>query len=212
MDGFERRKEQSKKEIRQAAWALFSQFAVNKVTVADIARKAGVSQATIYNHFGSKDALAREFVTTVIDELVGQAEQVLASDRRFDYKMADFVHFISERMTAQGPFAGEQSAFAVRLDRAHTPELAEIRAAAHERMTGLLLTVVQEGRAQGQVNPALSDQALRVYFRAFMDLLSDPQLQHRFSSEPGLASDLGSLMISGLAGPGTGEGIGVTEP
>ena len=75
MDGFQRRKEQTKKEIRQAAWALFSRFGVDKVTVADIARKAGVSQATIYNRFGSKDALVREFVTTAIDELVAQMIQ-----------------------------------------------------------------------------------------------------------------------------------------
>ena len=58
LDGFTRRKEQSKEDIRRAAWELFSQFGVMKVSIADIARKAGVSQATIYNHFGSKEALA----------------------------------------------------------------------------------------------------------------------------------------------------------
>jgi len=42
---------------------LFSQFGVEKVSIVDIARKAGVSQATIYNNFGSKEALVREFVT-----------------------------------------------------------------------------------------------------------------------------------------------------
>jgi AcrR family transcriptional regulator len=58
-DGFTRRKEQSKEEIRKAAWELFGQFGVEKVSIVDIARKAGVSQATIYNNFGSKDALAK---------------------------------------------------------------------------------------------------------------------------------------------------------
>jgi AcrR family transcriptional regulator len=32
-----------------------------------IARKAGVSQATIYNNIGSKEALAREFVTAAVE-------------------------------------------------------------------------------------------------------------------------------------------------
>ena len=59
MDGFARRKEQSKEDIRMAAWELFSQFGVDKVSMTDVARKAGVSQATIYNNFGSKEALAR---------------------------------------------------------------------------------------------------------------------------------------------------------
>ena len=57
MDGFERRKEQSKEDIRRAAEELFSKFGADKVSVNDIARKAGVSQATIYNNFGSKDEL-----------------------------------------------------------------------------------------------------------------------------------------------------------
>jgi AcrR family transcriptional regulator len=211
MDGFERRKAQSKKEIRQAAWELFSQFGVDKVSVADIARKAGVSQATIYNHFAGKDALAREFVTTAIDELVGKAEQVLAPDRRFHEKMAAFLQYISEKLADQGPSGGERTAFTTSVHLEHAPEIAEIRAAAQERMTDLLLVVVQEGREQGVVNPQLSDRALRVYFRAFMDLFTDPQLQHQFSGDPTLVPDLGSLLLSGLAGPGPGDGADVTE-
>jgi AcrR family transcriptional regulator len=55
VNGFTRRKEQSKDDIRKAAIELFSQFGIEKVNISDIARKAGVAQATIYNNFGSKD-------------------------------------------------------------------------------------------------------------------------------------------------------------
>lgn len=211
MDGFERRKAQSRKEIRQAACELFSQFGVDKVTIADIARKAGVSQATIYNHFASKDALAREFVATAIDELVGQVEQVLAPDLRFPDKMAAFVQFISDKMAAQSPSAGERTLFATSCDLQHAPEIAEIRSAAQARMTELLRAVVREGRKEGLVNPALSDQALDVYFKAFMDLFTDPQLQHRYAGDPELVRHLGSLMLFGLAGPGSWSSADVTE-
>lgn len=67
-------------------------------------------------------------------------------------------------------------------------------------MTGLMLRLVAEGRVQGQVNPNLSDEALRVYFRAFMDVFIDPQLQRRFASSAALVQELGSLMIYGLSG------------
>ena len=90
-NGFERRKEQSKEDIRKAAWELFSQFGVGKVSIADIARKAGVSQATIYNNFGSKDALAREFVTSAVDQLVNRVQEVLTPDRPYREKMAAFI-------------------------------------------------------------------------------------------------------------------------
>ena len=67
MDGFERRKEQSKEDIRRAAEELFSKFGADKVSVNDIARKAGVSQATIYNNFGSKDELVHDYRKSIVN-------------------------------------------------------------------------------------------------------------------------------------------------
>ena len=48
MDGFERRKEQKKEDIRRAALALFQSYGFKKVSIDEIARKAGVSQVTIF--------------------------------------------------------------------------------------------------------------------------------------------------------------------
>ena len=198
MDGFARRKEHSKSAIRQASCELFSQFGVERVSVAAIARKARVSPATIYNHFGSKEALAREFVTTMIDRLVVQVQEVLAPDRPFREKMAAFVRFISEIMARHGPSAADGAVFTPSLDLQNDPEIVEIRQAAKERMTTLLLGLVQEGVEQGQVHPELSEAALRVYFSAFMDAFTDPQLRYQFASDPSIVRDLGSLMIYGL--------------
>ena len=77
MDGFERRKERSKEEIRQAAEELFSQFGADKVSVNDIAHKAGVSQATIYNNFGSKDELLRDYHNTIVKKIANRFRGIL---------------------------------------------------------------------------------------------------------------------------------------
>jgi AcrR family transcriptional regulator len=198
LDGFARRKEQSRSAILQAACELFSQFGVERISIAAIARKARVSPATIYNHFDSKEALAREFVTAMIDQLVSQVQEVLSPDRPFQEKMAAFVQFISEIMARHGPSAADGAVFTKRLDLQNDPELLEIRESAQERMTTVLLGLVQEGVEQGQVNPDLSEEALRIYFRAFMDAFADPQLRYRFASDPKIVQDLGSLMIYGL--------------
>ena len=200
VDGFTRRKEQSKKNIRQAAWELFGQFGVEKASIADIARKAGVSQATIYNNFGSKEALAREFVTSVVEELVDRVQEVLAPELGFQEKMAAFVQFISTMMAHEGPPAVDSTVFTDNRDLWRDPEISKIRDAAQARMTRLLLGVVQEGRSQGQVSAVQSEEALSIYFEAFMDIYTDPQLQLRFSSHPGLVHELGWLMTYGLGG------------
>src|SRR5512145_3284994 len=112
MDGFERRKEQSKEDIRRAAWELFSQFGVDRVSIADIARKAGVSQATIYNNFGSKDALVREFVTTAVDHLMTRAELLLTPSMPYHEKMTAFLKSIADMLAAGRSSTAENTLFA----------------------------------------------------------------------------------------------------
>lgn len=200
MDGFARRKEQSKEDIRKAAWELFSQFGVDKVSVADIAHKAGVSQATIYNNFGSKQALAREFVTSAVEQLMNHVQETLIPQMQYSEKMAAFIQFISEMMMKGRPTAAENAIFASSMDLQNDPEIKKIRVEAQKKMTNLMLGLIREGRQQGQVNPDLSDDALSIYFAVFMDVFSNPELQHRYYQHPELVQELGSLMIYGLSG------------
>ena len=202
-NGFERRKEQSKEEIRRAAWELFAQFGVERVSMADIARKAGVSQATIYNNFAHKETLTREFVAIARGRLgrrdragAGAGDAVPREDRPRS------ANYIGEIIATGRPFEAGATVFSSSADLQNDPEIRKIpRMPAREKMTGLMLRLVAEGRVQeDQVNPNLSDEALRVYFRAFMDVFIDPQLQRRFASSAALVQELGSLMIYGLSG------------
>jgi len=200
MDGFARRREQSKEEIRRAAWELFGQFGVDKVTIADIARKAGVSQATIYNNFGSKETLAREFVTASVEDLVNRFQEILAARRSYREKMEAFFQGISGILEAGKSSSADTAVFTGSLDLLNDPEIKKIRAEAQEKMTGLLLGLVKEGRQQKQVNPDVSEAALRIYFKVYMDVFTHPDFQRQYHQHPGIVQELGSLMMHGLTG------------
>lgn len=200
MDGFERRKEQSKEDIRKAAWELFNQFGVEKVTIANIARKAGISQATIYNNFSSKDALVREFVSGSVEHLVVRAQEVLGPDLPYREKMGAFLQFIASMMASGHPNTAEKIILANSVDLQNDPEIKKIRLAAQEKMTGLMLSLVAEGREQGQVDVSISEDALVFYFEAFMEVFSHPELQARFFARPSIVQELGMLMMFGLRG------------
>ncbi|MGE5508870.1 MAG: TetR/AcrR family transcriptional regulator [Chitinophagales bacterium] len=86
MNGFERRRKEKREAILEAAFELFSTRGVGAVTIADLAKKAGVSQVTIYNYFGSKDGLAREVFHTVLDRQTAETERLLASNLPFREK------------------------------------------------------------------------------------------------------------------------------
>ena len=198
MDGFARRKEHSKEEIRKAAWELFSQFGVDKVSMMNIADKAGVSQATIYNNFGSKDALAREFVAFAVETLVNGIQNAIASGRSYEEKMAAFFQFISAMMAEGRPHPSGNTVFTSSIDLQNDPEIKEIRMKAQEKMIVLLLGLIEEGRQQGLVDPELSEEALRIYFTVFMDVFTHAEFQRQYSRHPDLVKELGSLMLYGL--------------
>ena len=66
MDGFQRRREQKKESIRRAALDLFGVHGIKKVSVNDVARRAGVSPVTIYNYYGSKQGLVHDAARWVL--------------------------------------------------------------------------------------------------------------------------------------------------
>jgi len=200
MDGFARRRERSKADIREAAWELFGQFGVDRVSVAGIARKAGVSHSTIYNNFGSKEALAREFVTVAVERLVGSAQEVLSGDKPFREKLAAFVRFISGTLADSLPPAKARPGLTWSPELLEDPDISRIRDDAKERMTDLLLGVVQEGRDEGVVQSGTSDEAFAIYFDVFMDLFTAPRLHYRLQRNPDLPREIASLMTNGLAG------------
>jgi AcrR family transcriptional regulator len=200
MDGFARRREQSKEDIRRAAGELFGQFGVDKVSVADIARKAGVSQATIYNNFGSKEALAREFVTASVEDLVNRFQEILAARRSYREKMEAFFQGISGILEAGKSSSADMAVFTGSLDLLNDPEIKRIRQEAQEKMTGLLLDLVKEGRQQKQVNPDVSEAALRIYFQVYMDVFTHPDFQRQYHQHPRIVQEMGSLMMHGLSG------------
>ena len=68
--------ERTAARIREAALDLFSRFGFERVTMADIADAAGVSQATLHHHFGDKDQLWRSAVEA-LSAVIGEEERLL---------------------------------------------------------------------------------------------------------------------------------------
>lgn len=58
----ERRKEETRKKIIEAAKVLFDKQGFNNTTMEQIAAKADVAKKTLYNHFPVKEAILAEFI------------------------------------------------------------------------------------------------------------------------------------------------------
>src|SRR5690606_34358705 len=80
-----------KKNILDAALALFMKQDVHKVSVAEIAEKAKVSQVTIYNYFESKDNLVKQVIKYYVDQVWEEQKELLDNDLSFKEKVKKII-------------------------------------------------------------------------------------------------------------------------
>ena len=95
MTGREKRAEKNRNSIIRSATELFLLQGIKKVSVNDIAHKAGVTSATVYNQFGNKDSLVREVIIEWFTKTLEDYKQVLNSAMSFEEKLQKVMSFKS---------------------------------------------------------------------------------------------------------------------
>jgi AcrR family transcriptional regulator len=106
---------QTRARISQIATQLFMQRGFDAVTVAEVAKAAGVSSVTVFNHFPRKDDL--------LFDRTGDAEQLLRGAVR---ERPDDVDVVASLRAAAQRIAHERSAFSALADDAE-PFLRTVR-------------------------------------------------------------------------------------
>lgn len=67
---------QKAEAILKAAVKVFSRDGLDKGTIADIAKEAGIGKGTVYEYFSSKDEIFNAIEGAMMDELVGALEHL----------------------------------------------------------------------------------------------------------------------------------------
>ncbi|MER5546406.1 TetR/AcrR family transcriptional regulator [Streptomyces sp. CG4] len=113
------------------------------VPLDEIARRAGVGNATVYRNFPDRDALVREVVCCVMDRTAEAAEVALAETGDAFAALERFVHASAdERISALCPMISST------FDQDH-PDLQ----ASRERVERLIEEVMGRAEAAGQLRP-----------------------------------------------------------
>ena len=191
MDGFERRKEQSKESIRKAAGELFDKFGVGKVSINDIARKAGVSQATIYNNFGSKDGLIQDYFQIRANRFFERFREISKANKPYAEKLEDIVQYEIE-MNESDPGYSD-------VEIMSNPQFKQLSDSLLEQVREQFLRFIKEGKKQGYVNQDISDEAIEAYIEIFTQgINANPELHARTHHNRKLFHDLLLIMLYGL--------------
>jgi len=75
--GMERRKQRTQEAIFQAAQRLFMRYGIEAVSFEQVAEEAGVSRATLYNHFSNMDALISIMLFPFFEETEAAMETLI---------------------------------------------------------------------------------------------------------------------------------------
>ncbi|MEH0544921.1 TetR/AcrR family transcriptional regulator [Streptomyces sp. NPDC054884] len=132
----------NRERIVSAAREMLTEFGPD-VPLDEIARRAGVGNATVYRNFPDRDALVREVVCSVLDRTVRAGQIALAETGDAFGALERFAHAAAdERISALCPMVS--GAF-----DEHHPDLQ----AARERVERIIEEVMDRAKAAGQLRP-----------------------------------------------------------
>jgi AcrR family transcriptional regulator len=158
-----------------------------EVPLDEIARRAGVGNATVYRNFPDRDALVREVVCSVLDRTGAAGERALAETGDAFEALERFVHTSAdERISALCPMVSST------FDQSH-PDLE----AARERVERILQMVMDRAKAAGQLRPDVGVGDLMV---AVAQLSRPPAGTACFSADRFVHRHL-QLFLDGLRAP-----------
>lgn len=191
MDGFAKRRELKKKKILTAALDLFQNNGVQKVAVAQIAEKAGVSQVTIYNYFSSKENLAHHTVYYYVDLLWEEAIQVFNSDLSFPEKIQQLI--FNKKNTAAA--INEEFYMYLMKEYMHGSTYMED----FYRNTALpkMMALFEEGRREGYVSSSVSNEAILFYMQMMQEHM---QKEDVYSKILPMTEEIMHIFFYGIAG------------
>lgn len=191
MDGFERRREQKKMNILEAALALFMEYGVQKISIAEIAKKANVSQVTIYNYFDSKHNLVREVFLYYVDKAMDEFDQILNGDIAFPEKIKQII--FTKKETANQIHED----FYQYLMKEYTTGVNYIEKMYVEQIIPRLIDLFNEGKKLGYVDPNVSNEAILFFIQAVHEYIQQEDVYQKILP---LTEDIMRLMFYGIVG------------
>ena len=157
MKAYERRVERNKERILRATLELFQVHGIKKTTTNEVARKAGVSPATVYNHFGSKENLVLATVKYFLTSTAADFSKIFEGDFSFLEKMEQILLYKSDML---GQYQGEFMQAIISED----PEIRHLVDSVYlTEIRQSIIDFYEEGKRQGYVNSELSTETIMRY-------------------------------------------------
>ena len=170
-------KEETRKLILKAAHSLFWKKGPDECTMRGIAKKAGVSPASIIVHFKNKTALLEVVLYKDIEKTVAKALKTLPSDKGLH---AVFMHIASALLSF---YDKNRELYRVLVrdtffePNQESPSIAKLDEGNLEYIASLIKQEKEKGRVRPKIDPYLAASSIfYLYMGMLREFLRNPQL------------------------------------
>ncbi len=172
MNGYEKRTKEKKEAIVAVAKKLFFQQGVTQTSIADIAKEAKVSQVTIYNYFGSKNALLINVMRQYMTSALQSDEALFLEDIPFREKMEKAI----ERKQSK---AAEMSAEFFATIPWSDPDMQSLYQEMRSKSHDFSKKMFDQGIEEGVFHHSITFEAYLDYISAIDSIITSPEFIKR---------------------------------
>ena len=169
MNGYEKRTAAKKAEIIKVARELFTQRGIRNVSISEIAKRAQVSQVSIYNYFEDKNALAKEAFIAYIETEIANFDQILKQDIPFAEKL--------ELVMKGKSSVADQTALSHFNEKALDDKVLHqvFQEAVKEKAMALYYSFIEMGKRDGAIDADIPTEAIMYFIMMSMPIFQQSE-------------------------------------
>jgi len=193
----QQRSEETRNHILESATHLFSKTGYDATGVAEICQAAGVSKGAFYHHFPSKQAIFIELLNTYLNGIesgFNLMRQETHDVPQVILQMAELVGSLFQTADIHLPIFLE---FWTQAN--HDPHIWEAAIAPYRRYQSYFAEMIQEGIAEGSLQPVEPQLAARVLVSLAVGLLMQSLFDRNINDWRNEARQSMQLLMNGLA-------------
>jgi AcrR family transcriptional regulator len=186
--------EERRDSIVTAATEVFSEAGYRRGTMAEVARRVGISEPVVFQNFGSKAAVFAAVLEQGTERLVAAIQDRVAANGSVGAWLAEFL--APEHLSRAHARDTHAVLFADAMSVATEPEVREAVRRAHRTLARTIADVLARGQAEGSVRRDLDPKAAAWWLLSF--LVSQGFRSATMPDRRRLEAELGAITLQAL--------------